>query len=36
MTLSINLMCLLWEVWFLNNVDVLEIFNIYSDGFVGG
>ena len=36
MTLSINLMCLLLEVWLLNNVDVLEILNIYIDGFVGG
>lgn len=35
MTLSINLKCLLQEVQFLNNVDVLDILNIYSDGFVG-
>jgi hypothetical protein len=35
MTLSIDLMCLLQEVWCLNNVDVLEILNIYNDGFVG-
>jgi len=35
MTLSINLKCLLQEVQFLNNVDELDILNIYSDGFVG-
>jgi hypothetical protein len=31
MILSINLMCLLQEVWSLNNVDVLEILNMYND-----
>jgi len=36
MTLSINLKCLLQEVWFLNSVDVLDILNINNDGFVGG
>lgn len=35
MTLSINLMCLLQEVLFPSSVDVLEILNIYNDGFVG-
>jgi hypothetical protein len=36
MTLSTNLKCLLKEVQFLNNVDVLDILNINNDGFVGG
>jgi len=36
MMLSINLICLLQEVRFLNRVDVLEILNIYNDAFVGG
>jgi hypothetical protein len=29
-------MCLLQEVQFLSDVDVLEILNVYNDGFVGG
>ena len=29
MTLSINVVYLLHEVWFINIVDVLELFNIY-------
>ena len=29
MTLSINLVYFLQEVWFLNSVDVLEVFNMY-------
>ena len=29
MTLSINLVYFLQEVWFLNSVDVLEVFHIY-------
>ena len=33
MTLNMNLKCLLQEVRFLNNVDIL---NINNDGFVGG